>query len=291
MKAYLPWLRCRWCQCESRPWRNILVPKIPVMRKINISNGPPFKQQCSTINRKTLNMLEKTSSKDRTKAKTIIFFLSLRFLKSASDFLWSQDQILKMLHLKKRTNTITVLGKLHIKLIENKHRLTKGKRKNQFNHPHLNELNGANLCEFHNQILVSKRSKIKFKIKISAWTHLKSPNSSVHKITLFLFEFLLLKYTGKTSMIISPIFGGTVQRSIGNFSLFNFPPRIRGQTNQETIWYKVNLTGGFFGFFSMYCIQHCLLHLPPLRFHCVGGCGIEPRAVAISALAVRRSNH
>jgi hypothetical protein len=35
-----------------------------------------------------------------------------------------------------------------------------------------------------------------------------------------------------------------------------------------------------------------LLHLPPLRFHCAGGCwDRKPRTVATSALAVRRSNH
>ncbi len=37
-----------------------------------------------------------------------------------------------------------------------------------------------------------------------------------------------------------------------------------------------------------------LIHLPPLRFHCVEGCWdsrMEPRTVPTSALAVRRSNH
>jgi hypothetical protein len=36
----------------------------------------------------------------------------------------------------------------------------------------------------------------------------------------------------------------------------------------------IRLIGGFYGlfsFYSMYCIQHCF-HLPPIRFHCVGGC-------------------
>jgi hypothetical protein len=36
----------------------------------------------------------------------------------------------------------------------------------------------------------------------------------------------------------------------------------------------------------LYVIFSTLLHLPPLRFHCV-----EPRTVATSALTVRRSNH
>ena len=30
--------------------------------------------------------------------------------------------------------------------------------------------------------------------------------------------------------------------------------------------------GGFFGFFSFYVRYSTLLHLPPLRLHCVGGC-------------------
>ncbi len=33
----------------------------------------------------------------------------------------------------------------------------------------------------------------------------------------------------------------------------------------------LKITGGFFGFFS-YVLYSTLLHLPPLRFHCVGGC-------------------
>ncbi len=43
----------------------------------------------------------------------------------------------------------------------------------------------------------------------------------------------------------------------------------------------------------MYVLYSTLLHLPPLRFHCVGGCWDETlqRTVATSALAVRRSNH
>jgi hypothetical protein len=48
---------------------------------------------------------------------------------------------------------------------------------------------------------------------------------------------------------------------------------------------------GIFLFFSMYILYSKLLHLPPFRFRCVGGCWIEPRTVATLALAVRRSNH
>ncbi len=42
--------------------------------------------------------------------------------------------------------------------------------------------------------------------------------------------------------------------------------------------------------YNLFCSLHflTLLHLPPLRFHCIG---IVPKTVATSALAVRRSNH
>ncbi len=46
---------------------------------------------------------------------------------------------------------------------------------------------------------------------------------------------------------------------------------------------------GYFGFF--YVRYSTLLHLPPLRFHCVGGCWDRTRTVATTALAVGRSNH
>jgi hypothetical protein len=48
-------------------------------------------------------------------------------------------------------------------------------------------------------------------------------------------------------------------------------------------------TGGCFEFF--YELSSTLLHLPPLRFHCVGGCWDRNRTVANLALVVRRSNH
>ncbi len=34
-----------------------------------------------------------------------------------------------------------------------------------------------------------------------------------------------------------------------------------------------------------------LLHLPPFRFHIVGGCWVETRTVVTLALALRRFNH
>ncbi len=48
--------------------------------------------------------------------------------------------------------------------------------------------------------------------------------------------------------------------------------------------------GGFF-LFIFFVLYSALLHLPPLRFHCADGAGIEPMTVATGALAVRRSNH
>ncbi len=33
----------------------------------------------------------------------------------------------------------------------------------------------------------------------------------------------------------------------------------------------LNVTGGFFCFFFFYVLYSTLIHLPPLRFHCVGG--------------------
>ncbi len=49
---------------------------------------------------------------------------------------------------------------------------------------------------------------------------------------------------------------------------------------------------GEVGIFFMYVLYSTLLHLPLLRFHAVSeDVGIEPRTVATSALAVRRSKH
>jgi hypothetical protein len=47
---------------------------------------------------------------------------------------------------------------------------------------------------------------------------------------------------------------------------------------------------GFFDFFSMNCIQHCFI-CRPLESTVSEDAGIEPRTVATSAWAVRRSNH
>jgi hypothetical protein len=43
-------------------------------------------------------------------------------------------------------------------------------------------------------------------------------------------------------------------------------------------------------FFSVYCIQHCFI-CRPSDSNVSEDAGIEPRTVATSALAVRRSNH
>ncbi len=49
--------------------------------------------------------------------------------------------------------------------------------------------------------------------------------------------------------------------------------------------------GGFLWIFSFYVRCSTLLHLPPLGFHCVGGCWDRIRTFATTALAGRRSNH
>jgi hypothetical protein len=44
-------------------------------------------------------------------------------------------------------------------------------------------------------------------------------------------------------------------------------------------------------FLLLYVLNSTLRHLPPLTFHCVGGCWDQPRTVATLALAVRCANH
>jgi hypothetical protein len=56
-------------------------------------------------------------------------------------------------------------------------------------------------------------------------------------------------------------------------------------------WHEADFKGGFLGFFSFYVQYSKLLHLPPLRFHCAGGCWDRTRTVANTALAVRHSYH
>ncbi len=60
----------------------------------------------------------------------------------------------------------------------------------------------------------------------------------------------------------------------------------------EKIFNQKNLTVGFFLIFcsSMYCIQHCF-NCRPSDSSVSEDAGIEPRTVATSALATRRSNH
>jgi hypothetical protein len=50
------------------------------------------------------------------------------------------------------------------------------------------------------------------------------------------------------------------------------------------------LTGGFFGFFVLY-VLYCIKHSRPSDSTVSEDAGIEPRTVATSALAVKRSNH
>jgi hypothetical protein len=44
-------------------------------------------------------------------------------------------------------------------------------------------------------------------------------------------------------------------------------------------------------FLLLYVLNSTLRHLPPLTFHCVGGCWDQPRTVATLALTVIRSIH
>jgi hypothetical protein len=59
----------------------------------------------------------------------------------------------------------------------------------------------------------------------------------------------------------------------------------------SNIWTRIRIDlkcknrGIYRYFFSSY--TSTLLHLPPLRFHCVGGAGIEPRTVATLARSAR----
>jgi hypothetical protein len=55
---------------------------------------------------------------------------------------------------------------------------------------------------------------------------------------------------------------------------------------------KKSFKGGFFfGFFLFYVRYSTLLHLPPTDSPVSEGARIEPRTVATTTLAVRRSNH
>jgi hypothetical protein len=57
----------------------------------------------------------------------------------------------------------------------------------------------------------------------------------------------------------------------------------------KTEWDLIGFYIYFFYFFSMYCIQHCFVCRPP-DFTVSEDAGIEPRTIATSALAIRRSN-
>jgi hypothetical protein len=80
-----------------------------------------------------------------------------------------------------------------------------------------------------------------------------------------------------------------IKRAENMFSLFSPPPTI-GQTksaNQKSRKYL--LKGDILDFF-MYDIQHCFI-CRPSDSTVSEDAGIEPRTVATTALAVRRSNH
>jgi hypothetical protein len=58
-----------------------------------------------------------------------------------------------------------------------------------------------------------------------------------------------------------------------------------GEVSWDDYSVEVRLYGRFYVRYST------LLHLPPLRFHCVEDAGIETRTVATLALTARRSNN
>ncbi len=60
---------------------------------------------------------------------------------------------------------------------------------------------------------------------------------------------------------------------------------------QFTTWTNIIFKGGFFGIISLYVRYSTLLPLPPLRFHCVGGCRDLTQNCCDFALTARRSNH
>ena len=63
---------------------------------------------------------------------------------------------------------------------------------------------------------------------------------------------------------------------------------MQGTGHQPAAKHRTYLQGDFFGFFlCMYFIQHCFISDSPVS----ADAGIEPRTVATSALAVRRSSH
>ncbi len=90
------------------------------------------------------------------------------------------------------------------------------------------------------------------------------------------------------------------QKQIGYHFILNLSPDRKGWLSESKIikesekhinWKKFSkLTGGFLGFFSLYCIQNCFI-CRPSDSTVSEDAGTEPRTVATSALAVRRSNH
>jgi hypothetical protein len=60
-----------------------------------------------------------------------------------------------------------------------------------------------------------------------------------------------------------------------------------------TVFYVIYIQiNKFWGIFSFYVRYSTLLHLLPLRFHCVGGCWDQTKdSVATLALPASRSNH
>jgi hypothetical protein len=64
---------------------------------------------------------------------------------------------------------------------------------------------------------------------------------------------------------------------------FGFPQKQKNCENHKQ-------TGGLILFFQYPVLCSTLLHLPPLRFHCVGGCWDTTQESCDFGFAVRRSN-
>jgi hypothetical protein len=72
-------------------------------------------------------------------------------------------------------------------------------------------------------------------------------------------------------------------------NVFYYPVLIFG-SKSHGITSVLKLKGDFFGFFSFFYVCYStLLHLPPIRFHCVGGCWVETRNVATLALTAMQT--
>jgi hypothetical protein len=83
------------------------------------------------------------------------------------------------------------------------------------------------------------------------------------------------------------------QKKKDNFSKRDDRMRVRSKNSVSSSMHTENSTivkGRFCGFFSFYIGYSTLLHLPPLRFHCVGRCWDRTQDCSSLASTARRSN-